>query len=60
MAVGEPAAQVPDVSRSFATGVTFLVALVVMLLAPVSSYWPLLLILASDRVWLLVRSLVRR
>lgn len=47
-------------SRSFATGVTFLVALVVMLLAPVSSYWPLLLILASDRVWLLVRSLVRR
>jgi uncharacterized membrane protein len=53
-------AEAPDVGRSFATSITFVLALAVMLLAPVTSYWPLLLILFSDRAWTAFRSLIRR
>jgi uncharacterized membrane protein len=40
----------PSALPSFAVAVTFVVALAVMLLVPRSSYWPLLLLLVSDRV----------
>jgi uncharacterized membrane protein len=40
----------PDTVRAFGTTATFLVALAVMLLVPGSSYWPLLLLVVSDRV----------
>ncbi|HVX47270.1 MAG TPA: TMEM175 family protein [Mycobacteriales bacterium] len=53
-------ADTPDVGRSFATSVTFVLALAVMLLAPVTSYWPLLLILVSERAWETIRSFLRR
>lgn len=43
----EPA---PAALPSFAAAATFVVALAVMLLLPRSSYWPLLLLLVSDRV----------
>jgi uncharacterized membrane protein len=40
----------PDPLRAFASAAAFLVALAVMLLIPPTSYWPLLLLLVSDRV----------
>jgi uncharacterized membrane protein len=40
----------PDVVVTFATAATFVVALVVMLVAPATSYWPLLLLVVSDNV----------
>jgi uncharacterized membrane protein len=39
----------PDALRAFATAAAFAVALAVMLLVPPVSYWPLLLLLVSDR-----------
>ena len=45
----------PDALHAFATATAFGVALAVMLLVPSVSYWPLLLLLASDRVVDLVR-----
>jgi uncharacterized membrane protein len=48
--------QAPDALRGFGTVLTFVLALAVMLLLPATSYWPLLLLLISDRVVDLVRS----
>jgi hypothetical protein len=45
---------------TFATAATFLVALVVMLVVPVTSYWPLLLLVVSDNVVSWGRVLRRR
>jgi hypothetical protein len=45
----------PDALRAFATAAAFAVALAMMLLVPLVSYWPLLLLLVSDRVVDLVR-----
>jgi uncharacterized membrane protein len=39
-----------DPMRSFATFAAFVLALAVMLLLPATSYWPLLLLVVSDRV----------
>jgi uncharacterized membrane protein len=47
--------QSPDSLRAFGTGAAFLAALGVMLLVPAASYWPLLLLVVSDRVVDLVR-----
>jgi uncharacterized membrane protein len=43
-------AEVPDPVRAFGTSLIFLVALGVMLTLPATSYWPLLLLLASNRL----------
>lgn len=40
----------PDPLRSFATFVTFVVVLAVMLVAPATSYWPLVLLVVPDRL----------
>jgi uncharacterized membrane protein len=48
----------PDAAGSFGVAGTFVVALAVMLLWPVSSYWPLLLLLVSDRAVAVVKGLV--
>lgn len=45
---GGPAGR-PDAVHAFATSVTFVVALLVMVVVPATSYWPLLLLLVSDR-----------
>jgi uncharacterized membrane protein len=45
----------PDALQAFATAAAFAIALAVMLLVPPISYWPLLLLLVSDRVVDLVR-----
>jgi uncharacterized membrane protein len=50
----------PDVVVTFATSATFVVALVVMLVVPGTSYWPLLLLVASDNVVSWGRVLRRR
>jgi uncharacterized membrane protein len=42
--------EAPDALRAFATAGAFLVALGAMLLIPPTSYWPLLLLLVSDRM----------
>jgi uncharacterized membrane protein len=42
--------QAPDALRAFATFAAFAVALAVMLIVPAVSYWPLLVLLVSDRV----------
>ena len=47
----------PDVVHAFATSVTFVVALLVMVAVPATSYWPLLLLIVSDRA---VSSMRRR
>lgn len=39
----------PDPAMAFAVAIAFVVALAVMLLVPATSYWPLLLLLVSDR-----------
>jgi uncharacterized membrane protein len=54
--VGGPAGR-PDVVHAFATSVTFVVALLVMVAVPATSYWPLLLLIVSDRA---VSSMRRR
>src|SRR5262249_42087927 len=43
-------ADVPDAVRAFGPTATFVLALGLMLLVPGASYWPLLLLLVSDRV----------
>jgi uncharacterized membrane protein len=50
----------PDPAIAVATAVTFLVALVVSLLVPSTSYYPLLLLLVSDRVVALLRTVRHR
>jgi uncharacterized membrane protein len=50
----------PDPARAVGTAVTFLVALVVSLLVPSTSYYPLLLLLVSDRVVDLLRVVLHR
>jgi uncharacterized membrane protein len=50
----------PDALQAFATAAAFAIALAVMLLVPPISYWPLLLLLASDRVVDLVRRRARQ
>jgi hypothetical protein len=39
----------PDVWRACATTITFVVALLVMIVVPATGYWPLLLLVLSDR-----------
>jgi uncharacterized membrane protein len=53
----EGPARRPDVVHAFATSVTFVVALLVMVAVPATSYWPLLLLIVSDRA---VSSMRRR
>ncbi len=43
-------AETPDYVRAFATFAAFVVALVVMLVFPGVSYWPLLVLLLPDRM----------
>jgi TMEM175 potassium channel family protein len=52
--------QVPDAPVAFVTSATFIVALLVMLLVPATSYWPLLLLVVSDNVVSLGRVVGRR
>ena len=49
--------ETPDALRAFATAAAFVAALAAMLLVPPVSYWPLLLLLVSDRAVDLVRHL---
>ena len=50
----------PDVWRSCATSITFVVALLVMVLVPATGYWPLLLLVLSDRAGAVVKAAVDR
>jgi uncharacterized membrane protein len=50
----------PDPVQAFGVALTFLLALAVMLLVPATSYWPLLLLLISDRLADAVRAVTRR
>jgi uncharacterized membrane protein len=50
----------PDVWRSCATSLTFVVALLVMVLFPATSYWPLLLLVLSDRAAAVAKAAANR
>jgi TMEM175 potassium channel family protein len=50
----------PDVWRSCATSITFVVALLVMVLIPATGYWPLLLLVVSDRAGAMAKAAVGR
>jgi TMEM175 potassium channel family protein len=49
----------PHVAGAFGTAGTLVLALVIMLLIPAASYWPLLLLLLSDRLVSVVRRVGR-
>ncbi len=53
-------AEIPHVAGAFGTATTFLLSLAVMLVFPASSYWPLLLLLVSDRLVKLGSAVVER
>ena len=46
--------------RSCATSITFVVALLVMVLVPATGYWPLLLLVLSDRAAAVAKAAVDR
>jgi hypothetical protein len=48
--------ETPDSVHAFGTCAAFVLALVVMLAVPATSYWPLLLLMVSDRLISLVTS----
>ena len=50
----------PDVWRSCATSITFVVALLVMVLVPATGDWPLLLLVLSDRAAAVAKAAVDR
>lgn len=50
----------PDVWRSCTASITFVVALLVMVLFPATGYWPLLLLVASDRASAVAKAAVDR
>lgn len=52
--------ELPHLSGAFGTTATFALALLVMLLIPATSYWPLLLLLVSDRLVAIVLRMGRR
>jgi uncharacterized membrane protein len=52
--------ELPHVAGAFGTAAAFLVALAVMLVVPATDYWPLLLLIVSDRVVGLGRATIQR
>ena len=52
--------EAPNVARAFGTSFTWLIVLAIMLLAPATSYWPLLILTLSDRVVVIATARLHR